>query len=103
MQRETERERDAPVVVLTPFTQWSRVFSQLAPPTPPRSSSPVAAPDILTALTVSMAPTDIRASITARWALCTNHSKENRELSALEQSGEVAAGLAVRPPNPDDI
>lgn len=47
--------------VLTTLTQWSTASSQLE--APPSSS---AGPHALTAVTVSMAPTVIRESITAR-------------------------------------
>lgn len=50
------------------LTQWSRVSSQLQ--APPSSS---AGPCFFTAATVSMAPTAIRLSISARCALCIHH------------------------------
>lgn len=65
-------------LLLTPLTQRSRASSQ--PEAPPSSS---AEPHVFTAVTVSMDPTAIRASITARWALCTNHmgeEKRNRQM-----------------------
>lgn len=59
---------------LTPLTQWSRASSQLE--APPSSS---AEPRVLTAVTVSIAPMAIKMSITARWALCTNHMGEGKD------------------------
>lgn len=51
---------------LTAFTQWSRASSQLDPP--PSRSAEVR---VLAAATVSTAATVIKASITARWELCS--------------------------------
>lgn len=62
--------------LLTTLTQWSTASFQLQ--APPSSS---AEPCVFAAVTISMAPTAIRASITARWALCIKDMGEGDKMS----------------------